>query len=60
MMLLTNGYMNDRRQSKTRENPANLNQLNDVLRGFVANPGLDWDIHIYIYYLSLIHTCKVG
>ena len=44
--------MNDKRKSKRRENTANLNQLNDVLRGFVANPGMDWDISEFNPYLQ--------
>ena len=48
--------MNDKRKSKTRENPANLNQLNDVLRGFVANPGMDCDIYILSEFNSYLQS----
>jgi len=40
--------MNDKRKSERRENTANLNQLNYILIWFVANPGMDWDIYIWV------------
>lgn len=49
--------MNDKRKSERRENTANLNQLNNILIWFVANPGMDWDISEFNQYLqSLLYA----